>query len=108
MRDNGNLKEPPAFINFEVVYKHENLSCVTAEVLTRNEKVLEYKIKKRSGVSMDPGVYPLVVANKLMNSESCEVASRESPAFTLTGKHLSFFFVSLSPFPPSSLSFVCM
>ena len=91
MSDNGDLKEPPAVINFEVVYEHENLSCVTAKVLTRNEKVLEYKIKKRSGVSIDPGVYPLVVANKMMNSEKCKVASQQSPAFTLTGKHLSFF-----------------
>ena len=97
MKDNGNLMEPPPFIGSDVVYQHDNLSCVSAIVLTKNEEVLEYRIKRRSGVSADPGEYHLVIT-----TDSCQGATPESSILTLTGK---FGFVFPSPAPFSTCTF---
>lgn len=93
MDDNGDLAQPPPFIESDFVFTHDNLSCVTAMVLARNAKVLEYRIKRKSGVSADPGEYRLVIT-----TGSCQGATPESSTFTLTGKCALCFSISCSLF----------
>lgn len=93
MKDNGNLAELPPFIDYDVVYTHDNLSCATAMVLTKSEQVLEYRIKRRSGVSADPREYRLVIT-----TDSCQGATPETSTLALTGKCALCFSVSCSLF----------